>query len=247
MSNTESENIQLMGTALIVLSLALLYCWYHSNSDCDNKRQYFSVPQVGYQRQLEGFTHKQGGNQLHDMTNNRIIQPFTTDEYKAKANFTHMRRVVDGQITHNAPASEYPVSSTMSMNRPARPLSSNFADVVSPAPTMSSAGDHFVGHSRHVAPIVASSSDGANMLARKTSALKDNLRSRPSPFDDTTITRNLNVADVQTTHLNDMVNGMTNRQTSSLECPLSTTAMVMSMSEFTPQYSDHREYYPLTM
>lgn len=247
MSNTESENIQLMGAALIVLSLALLYCWYQSDSDCDNKKQYFNVPRVGYQRQLEGFKQNNVGNQLHDMTNNRIIQPFTSNEYKSKANFTSMRRAVDGGITFNAHASESPVSSPMFMDLPSMPLSAKFAPFVSSAPTMSSAGAQSANNSALVAPVVSSSSDGANMLARKTSALKNNLKTRHSPFDDTTVTRNLNVADVQNTHLNDMVNGMTNRQTSTLECPLSTTAMVMSMSEFTPQYSENREYYPLTM
>ena len=247
MSNSESENIQLMGAALIVLSLALLYCWYQSNSECNNNKQYFSVPQAGYQRGLEGFKqnkqHK-GGNPLHDMTTGRIIQPFTTNEYKSKANFTSMRRAVDGSITPNSLA----VSSPMSMSMPMHmPMSATISPFVSSAPTMSSAGAESINSVNLVAPVVAASSEGANMLARKTSALKKNLSSGYSPFDDSTVSRNLNVVDVQNTHLNDMVNGMTNRQSSTLDCPLSTTAMVMSMSEFTPQYSDHKEYYQLTM
>ena len=244
MSNSESENIQLMGAALIVLSLALLYCWYHSNSECDDKKQYFSVPMAGYKRGLEGFEQHKGGNPLHDMATSRIIQPFTTNEYKSKANFTSMRRVVDGSITPNSAVVSSPMSTSMIMNMP---MSATIAPFVSSAPTMSSAAEQSVNSVNLVAPVVATSSDGANMLARKTSALKKNLSSVYSPFDDTTVSRNLNVVDVQNTHLNDMVNGMTNRQTSTLDCPLSTTAMVMSMSEFTPQYSDHKEYYQLTM
>ena len=244
MSNSESENIQLMGAALIVLSLALLYCWYHSNSECDDKKQYFSVPMAGYKRGLEGFEQHKGSNPLHDMATSRIIQPFTTNEYKSKANFTSMRRAVDGSITPNSLAVSSPMSTSMIMNMP---MSATIAPFVSSAPTMSSAGAESVNSVTLVAPVVAASSDGANMLARKTSALKKNLSSGYSPFDDSTVSRNLNVVDVQNTHLNDMVNGMTNRQTSTLDCPLSTTAMVMSMSEFTPQYSDHKEYYQLTM
>ena len=40
MPDTEKENLQLLGGALIVLSLTLLYCWYKKKSDRDSRGRY---------------------------------------------------------------------------------------------------------------------------------------------------------------------------------------------------------------
>jgi hypothetical protein len=207
MSNTDSENIQLMGAALIVLSLALLYCWYQSNEQNGCNKQYINGPRMNYKYIADEFkSNKSYPNPLYDMTTDRIIRPFTSNQYKSKANFTNTRRIVDGGITPNAEAATSPIPSPVAL-----------------------ASTH--------APISSSSSVSANILARKTSALKKKLSDSYSPFDDSTIIRNFNVSDVETTQLNDMVNNMNAKQISALECPLSTTSMVMSMSDFTPQCS----------
>jgi hypothetical protein len=206
MSNTESENIQLMGASLIVLSLALLYCWYQTNEQNGCNKQYITGPHANYNNFVEISEHVKGNmNSLHDMPTSRIIKPFTSNEYKSKANFTDTRRIVDGFITPNSEAVSSPVSLSVAIGG--------------------------------LTPMSSSSSVSSNILARKTSALKKNLSNSYSPFDDSTVIRNFNVSDVQTTHLNDMVNGMNTRQIAALECPLSTTSMVMSMSDFNPQCS----------
>ena len=74
MSFLESDNIQLMGGALIVLSLALLFCWYQSK-----KNDY----EYAYMMYCDVSDDDQNKNTLHEMENKHYINHELTDDYKS--------------------------------------------------------------------------------------------------------------------------------------------------------------------
>ena len=127
---SESENLQLLGGALIVLSLALLYCWYNKQRSYDGMKgtAYIGAGNMyGSFRATDGFAaspallekhsnlhikqkmpHKKKDTvaSMHELETVKQPKHHFSNKHRAKGNKTNSRWNVDGMVAASDPSDQ---------------------------------------------------------------------------------------------------------------------------------------------